>query len=62
MITAGKMRILLRIDIRVLPVSTYADPHIRILPEATRKGKLSVAFGNYRGLSSIQLRRTTSKY
>ena len=30
----GKVRILIRTEIRILPVSTSADPHIRILPPA----------------------------
>ena len=30
----GKVRILIRTEIRILPVSTSADPHIRILPQA----------------------------
>ena len=30
----GKVRILIRTEIRILPVTTSADPHIRILPPA----------------------------
>jgi len=30
----GKMRILIRINIRILHVVTSADPHIRIIPPA----------------------------
>ena len=33
--TTGKMRILLRINIRILPVATSAYPHIRFLPESS---------------------------
>ena len=34
----GKERILIRTEICILPVSTSADPHIRILPPARQQG------------------------